>query len=306
MDKNLFYNNVQSKRGFALMITLSVLTVVIALTMVLLSYFEEVQDDASQTQSLIQSNIYYSDLIKIFQRFPDKKLLFSTLYLAPLPLNSPDSGFSIMLKCDALSSGVNINWLGMQDDSSMSKYYDVAQKVFFELAQQYDIEDVDRLYEMIIKDIGSKDNSIIKEYNNLLQKRGILSYKQLERVISNYQFEVDDDKVTLIPWKKYFSFSYKSKLIDIEYGSPELISLLFDIDLEIAQEWHNDLEHSSLKSFVGDNGSNYNKLKDILVGSTFLEESECDVSFAHSKNQYQFSFKYIKGKAKDFEFYGKL
>ena len=74
MDKTLStLNSVKSRPGFALLITLSVLSVIIALTMVLLSYFEEVQQDSSETKALIQADIYYTNITKVFQSIKNKK-----------------------------------------------------------------------------------------------------------------------------------------------------------------------------------------------------------------------------------------
>jgi len=120
MDKTpIPFTNVKHKEGFALMITLSVLAVLIALTMILLSYFEEVQEDAADTTALIQANVYYSDITIIFDKFKKKKNLFSRLYLFPVPLRSEDGRFTLLLRCSPLSNGVNINWLAMEKKKNM-------------------------------------------------------------------------------------------------------------------------------------------------------------------------------------------
>ena len=53
---------VKTRQGFALLITLSVLSVIIALTTVLLSYLEEVQQDSTDTKALIQADIYHTNI----------------------------------------------------------------------------------------------------------------------------------------------------------------------------------------------------------------------------------------------------
>ena len=60
---------VKHRQGFALLVTLSVLSVIIALTMVLLSYFDEVKQDSSKTKALIQADVYYTNITNIFQGF---------------------------------------------------------------------------------------------------------------------------------------------------------------------------------------------------------------------------------------------
>lgn len=56
---------ISMRKGFALLITLSVLAVLMALTGVLLGYFGEVRKDAMATNALIQGNLYYTDIKKI-------------------------------------------------------------------------------------------------------------------------------------------------------------------------------------------------------------------------------------------------
>jgi hypothetical protein len=296
-------NSVQSRQGFALLITLSVLSVVIALTMVLLSYFEEVQQDSSETKALIQADIYYTNITKIFQGFKNKKDIFPVLYSMALPLSTPDGKFSLILKCDPLQKGVNVNWLG--EGERKEALHSVTQELFELLAQEYDIEDVGRLQEMLVEEIGGKDKFVQKEQSRLHQKKGIISYQQFEEVLKRYQFEVDDPKIDSVPWQKYFSFSLHADKIDAEYSSPELIAYLFSMDLETAKEWVPFGGAGSLEDFVTQNGGDYASRKSILAGGTFLGASECIVSYALDEQQYRFRFEYIQGEAKHFEFYGK-
>lgn len=296
---------VKNRQGFALLVTLSVLSVIIALTMVLLSYFDEVKQDSSNTKALIQADIYYKNITNIFQGFKDKKTLFSVLYNSALPLSTPNGRFSLVLQCDPLYKGVNINWLGVESNSKKAAQYTVAQELFEMLAQEYDIEDAGRLLEMLMEEIGSQNRSVQKEQSRLHQKNGIISYQQFTELVSRYQFEVDDPKIGSIPWKSYFSFSPHAEKIDGEYSSPELISYLFDIDLSAVEEWVSFIDKGTLEDFVRLNGGDYAQRKTVLAGETFLEAAECLVGYTLEEEQYQFRFEYIEGGAKHFEFYGK-
>ncbi|MBT8347975.1 MAG: hypothetical protein HKP62_00830, partial [Sulfurovum sp.] len=187
--------NAKNRQGFALLITLSVLSVIIALTMVLLSYFEKVQEDASDTKALIQADIYYTNITNIFQGFKNKKTLFSILYSTAFPLRTPDGRFSLILQCEPLYKGVNINWLGLENNSKKAALYTVAQELFEVLAQNYNIEDAGRLQEMIIEEVVSNKKTVQREQSRLHQKNGIISYKQFAEIVSHYQFEVDDPNI---------------------------------------------------------------------------------------------------------------
>jgi hypothetical protein len=306
MDKTQCINTkVRSQQGFALMITLSVLSVIIALTMVLLSYFEEVQQDASNTKALIQADLYYSDITTIFQGFKDKKTLFSVLYRTALPLSTEDGRFSLMLQCEPLSKGVNINWLGLETSAKNEDLLNVAQELFEELAQEYNMVDTGRLLELLYEEMGNSNKFITKKQSRLHQKNGIISYQQFADIVSRYQFEVDDPDIGKIPWKKYFSFSQKSEKIDAEYSSPELISYLFGINVATVKEWASNLDRGTLETFVNENGGNYVQRKTLLTGKEFLEETQCSVRYALGGEYYRFTFEYIEGGAKHFEFYGK-
>ncbi|RLA66249.1 MAG: hypothetical protein DRQ78_04485 [Epsilonproteobacteria bacterium] len=307
MDKtNLCYVYGTRRSGFALIITLSVLAVLIALTTVLLSYFDEVRQDASNTEALIQADVYYTDIIGIFKRFKNKKTLFSTLYQFPVPLHSDDNRFAMTLYCQPLAKGININWLGYENRANASAAYSSAQMIFDTLAQEYNFQDAGRLQEMLMEEIGGKEKYVSKEYSRLRQKNAIISYKQFAQIVSRYQLEVDDSKISRVPWKKYFSFSPTAKVIDIEYSSAELIALLFDIDLVTVREWHGALVKDSVQTFVQNNGGDYSQRKNIITDNkVFLEESECSVSYLSAGQQYRFNFEYIQGEAKHFEFYEK-
>jgi len=308
MDKiDQTFLNLGHRQGFALLITLSVLSILIALTMVLLSYFEKVQHDAADTSALIQADVYYADILETFNKFPknNKKTLFSFLYKKSVPLRTKDGRFSMVLSCKPLASGVDINWLGMEHEQGMRDAYTFSQVIYDMLAQEYNLEDADRLLEMILEEIGGKRKFVKKEYSRLRQKNGIISYKQFSEIVRKYQVEVDDPKASQIPWKRYFTFSKNAKRIDAEYSSPELISVLFDIDLQSVREWYSDPKRSSLRSFVQNSGGDYASRKTIIVGKKFLGESTCRVSFKSANRQYAFNFDYIKGEAKHFEFYRK-
>ncbi len=298
-------NSVKHRQGFALLITLSVLAVIIALTTVLLSYFDEVKQDASDTKALIQADIYYKNITNIFQGIKNKKPLFSVLYTTALPLQAPEGGFSLQLQCEPLYKGVNINWLGLENSAQKAASVSVAQELFEFIAQEYNIQDPGRLYEMLLEEIGGENRWVQKEQSRLHQKNGIISYKQLSDIVSRYQFEVDDLEIGAVPWQKYFSFSPEADKIDAEYSSPELLAYLFDMDVSTVEEWTSLVERGTLENFVRENGGDYEKRKSILAGETFLEAAECSVGYAMADDQYGFKFEYIQGEAKYFEFYGK-
>lgn len=300
-----FHHSVAHRKGFALILTLSALTVIIALTAVLITYLDEARKDASTSKAMIQGNLYYSDIKKIFKGFKEKKTLYNTLYLSPIPLVSEDGRFSVIVDCRPLANGVNINWLASGNESNMTAQYDAVQKVFESLVENYDIEDASRLEEMLLEEIGGSRKYVQKEQSRLRQKNGIISFKQFTDILDRYQREADDSKIARIPWKKFFVFNERSKdpqgnLIDGDHISAELLAVLFDIDLaSVKEEW---AEGGVLKTFVQEMGGSYNGK---LFAQDFLDQSQCDVAYDYEGERFMFRFVDIEGEVKNFEFFGK-
>jgi hypothetical protein len=292
----------QTHRGFALMITLSVLSVVIALTIVLLSYFTEVKEDAKNTEALIQANIYYADIVEQFNKTANKKSLLSKLYTQRITFKDKKTYYTLTLGCDSLDRGVNINWLALDHNKKKQHLYQVSQSLFDTLSENYDIEDPDRLLEMLLHEISIGSKFVKQEQSRLIQKNGIISYEQFSKIIKQYELEIDDTKIKNVPWQKYFSFSSQTDKIDIKRSSSELISFLFDIDLSLVNEWKISKPKPTLQKFVNENAGNYNEKKSLFPGKTFLGKAICSVTF---DTKYKFTFEYIDGEAKYFEFYGK-
>jgi len=299
-------NIVPHKKGFALIITLSALTVIIALTAVLISYIDEARKDSSASKAMIQGNLYYADIKKIFTKFKKKKTLYTTLYLSPIPFASPDGRFSVIVHCTPLANGVNINWWGLGNDQKMSEQFSMVQNIFEIIVQEYDLEDATRLEEMILEEIGGKNKFVQKEQSRLRQKNGIISFKQFEGILDRYQFEVDDVKVGKVPWEKFFVFNKIEKtaaenLIDGNHISAELVSFIFAIDLQtVKEEWVPGV--LDLKTFIQDNGGTYEQK---LFAKEFLAQSQCEVQYDYEGERFAFKFEDIEGEVKNFEFFGK-
>ena len=301
-----FHHSVAHKKGFALILTLSALSVIIALTAVLISYLDEARKESSAAKAMIQANLYYADIEQIFKGFKDKKVLYKTLYLSPLPLISDDGRFSVVVECKPLANAVNINWLSRGNDLNMSQQFSAAQKVFDVLAQKYELEDASLLEEMLLEEIGGTNQYVIREQSKLRQKSGILSFKQFSDILDRYQRASDDQKVGQIPWKNYFSFTQSSKnsdenLIDGDYLSAELIAALFDIDLAtVKDEWI--AGSVDLKTFMQNIGATYEQ---DLFSKEFLAQSKCEIQFDYEGERFAFGFEDSEGEVKHFEFFGK-
>ena len=293
-----------NQKGFALLITLSVLSAVIVLTTVLLSYFEKVRNDAVDTKALIQADLYYTDIVYLFKGIKDKKSLFGKLYESPIPLSDSEGRFSLVLDCKPLVKGVDINWLGLEENGKMQPHYKAAQELFEHIAFTYNIQNPLRLQEMILEEIGKDNRIVTREQRRLSQKKGMISYRQFSDILLRYRLEEDDAEIERIAWEKYFSFFPDAKVISEKYMSGELIALLFDMDLLAAKEWESKHDSMSLESFVSERGGDFGRYSSLFAGDTFTNQSACTVQYAMDGKQYRFGFEWIEEEAKHFEFYG--
>jgi len=303
--KDTFHPDTAHRKGFALIITLSALTVIIALTGVLVNYLDEARRDAGSTKAMIQGNLYYTDIKSFFSKFKEKKMLYTILYATPVPLLSPDGRFSVLVSCRPLANGVNINWLGQGERADMSAQYTMAQNLLESIVESYDLEDGGRLEEMLLEAMEGKKRYIQPEQSRLRQKNGIITFRQFEHILDRYQFEVDDDKAEKVPWKNFFVFNKikpaaAENVMDGDYLSPELISALFSLDLPSVKESWIEGE-GALKTFLSDNAVMYDQK---LFGKTFMQAAHCEVYYDYEGARYGFGFIDIDGEVKHFEFFG--
>ncbi|HFS82634.1 MAG TPA: hypothetical protein ENK71_01565, partial [Epsilonproteobacteria bacterium] len=108
------------RRGFTLLLTLSVMTVIIALMAVVVRYYAEAKAEADRTAALLQANLFYATVAEGLASIPQQKELLDFLYTTSVPLMTDDGRGSILLTCVPASYGVNINWLSYPHDANKS------------------------------------------------------------------------------------------------------------------------------------------------------------------------------------------
>ncbi len=300
------------RKGVVLFITLSVITAMLVLVGAIFAYLEKSRDNASYTSAVIQADLIFRDgkdvisalLKKGAKEKEIKKTILDTLYLAPVTIQAEeDDEMFITLDCQPLDKGVNINWLGLENNSSAQLFYDTAQTVFDRLIEAYNIQDASLLLSHLRYAIDGEENAEARSQGRLEQKKGIIKVSQMQKIARAYRFEADDDAVENIAWDKYFSFDAESMAIDGNYLSAELIALLFDMELEsVKEEW---FEGDDLKAFVSSNGGDMSQYNTKLFSSEMIERMGCRISYGYQGNVYALGFDYLEGKAEKFEFFGK-
>lgn len=300
------------RKGVVLFITLSVIAAMLVLVGSIFAYLEKSRENASHTSAIIQADLIFRDskdvisaLLKSGAKDKEiKKTILDTLYLAPVTLQAEeDDEMFITLDCQPLDKGVNINWLGLENNTSAQLFYNAAQSVFDRLVEAYNIQDASLLLSRIRYAIDREDNSGVRVQGRLGQKKGIIKLSQIQNIVRAYRFEADDGAVEDIAWDKYFSFDAQSMVMDGNYLSAELIALLFGMELEsVKEEW---FEGDDLKAFVSGNGGDMSQYNTKLFASEMIERMSCRISYGYQGNVYALGFDYLEGKAEKFEFFGK-
>lgn len=300
------------RRGVVLFITLSIIAAMLALVGVIFTYLDKSKKNASHTSAIIQADLLYSDgrqaidgLLKKGSKDKDvKKGILDALYLAPVTLQAKNNeNLFTTLECKPMDGGVNINWLALENNSTMQKQYTAAQIVFDKLAETNSIQNPAQLLSMIVNSIDGKSTDNREAKGRLPRKKGIIKLKQLENIARDYRFELDDNSVEKIDWDKYFSFdSELDSKIDGNYISAELFSLLFDVELDaVVEDW---APGADLKDTIANLGGDMSVYDGKLFSTEPIEKMRCRITYGYSDNVYAMGFDYLEGMAKSFEFFG--
>jgi len=302
----------RGRRGVVLFITLSIIAAMLAMVGVIFAYLDKSRENASYASALIEADLLFSDSIHaidtLLKKAPKdkeaKKTVLNTLYLAPMTLQAEENeAMFTTLTCQPLDRGVNINWLGLENNSSAQQRYTLSQVVFDTLVEQYNIRNAAQLLSRIKGAIGGTVSEDAGEQAGLARKKGIIKLSQMEEIARDYRFAADDAAAEKIEWGKYFSFDKDGEKIDGSFLSAELISILFEIELEaVREEWS---EGSDLKGFVSGQGGDVALLNGKIFSGEPIARMECRINYGYQGSVYAFGFEYLEGKAEQFEFFGK-
>ncbi len=298
----------KKKRGIALFITLMVIASIMSIIAVSFSYLEKVQKEAGKTSAIIQADLLYKNTVEVLKRFfpsgSNNSDKLELLYSTPLPLSEPKSGFYVTISCKPLMTGIPIFWLNDSLTKKFPEKTSLAKRVLQSVMERYQLEDPNQLEELILQAISLKSLEEEEYKPRIRAERGMLSKEKFNKIILDYLFVADDTKVLTIPWKKYFTFTKidKKAKIDGVYLSAELMSVAFDIPIEMVQDdWHP--QEMTLVEFLEQNGI-LDPINKNIYSDKPLNAMHCETTYAYKKNQYGFNFNYIEGRSDNFEFNG--
>jgi hypothetical protein len=308
----------KTKRGISLFITLLVIASILSIVAVSFSYLEKVQKDAGKVSALIQANLFYKNTTEVLRRFFPKgeadSQKLDMIYTMPLMLTESKSEFNINLQCKPLLVAIPIKWLSEAFTKKFPERMKLARDTLVEILQLYEIDDATRLEEMILEKVDSQGHQ--GRYISRLGKKGNnITKREFKRTLLDYRLKYHDSKVFKIPWERYFIFTDVSQkaTIDGMYLTDELISIVFDIPIEIVKDSRiveRDLEKGivkklTLKALLEESG-NSSVINTRLFSQKALNAMHCEERFEYRNSSYSFSFDYSNERSTNFEFNGKL
>ncbi len=290
------------RKGISLLITLSVITAMLALIGVMFNYISIAQKKAESKSAIIQANLLVKDLKDILDKqlgkHPSKDKL-QILYTTPLVVQSKKGDFTIAADCKPLLDRVYIVWLGLEDNRKYANQFDLAKNLFDQLADQAELKDSEKLFEMIKEYLNGYSG-----YFNLpafiKRKKFTISKADFYRILNRYRFEADDKNVYKIKWDKYFTFVPLQKNfrgIDFDFLAKDLVTFLFDVDDTFVKE---NYTPGNMGEFLANIGEEKDRYK-WLFNKQNSAAMECSITYSFREKNYIINFNYIDKRISNFE-----
>jgi hypothetical protein len=283
------------REGFALLITLSVLAVLIALSAVMVSMMDRARSEANAAKALVQANVLYRDAARVLDKTKKNEEYRAMLLASPLPIGDPQKGMSVIVSCKPEIDTVNLNWWGLDDNATYQAYAEAAKRMMRAVIMRYELENGNMLEEMLDAHFEAKKGRNAHRF---------LSFSEFYELLVTYILRTGDEKVRDVPWKTLFVFEPVEKVrpekIAVDYMDPKAAALFFGLDESLLKE--NALENgTSMKEFIAASGFLSEKDDEILKEGQ-PSSLVCEVDFRYRDKPYAFRFYEYEGKVNRFVF----
>jgi hypothetical protein len=116
--------------------------------------------------------------------------------------------------------------------------------------------------------------------------------------MDDYRFTTDDPAVEKILWERYFTFVPPTRKgrIDLEYATPELVSLLFDVDPALVAEGYTPGKLKDFLPTVGEEERRYGW----LAAKGQVDAMHCEGIYLYRESHVTFGFDYRNGRIEHF------
>ncbi len=295
----------KSRKGIALLITLSVMAAMLALIAVSMGYLDNARSRASYKSALIESDYLFKSFGDALRVNIGKKPSVDTLkifYSLPLSFTARSDEFDMTFFCEPESNRIPFAWLAKKNDKRYTRQYEIAQKVFDDIVNRAEVRNPERLESMIIQALSGKDGIKYGIKSRAIQKKDIMTQNELIDILSDYRYAEDDDSVFRIEWDKYFTESEASvpnnTKIDAQFAPSELMSIIMDMDKGYIKE---QLSGGDLDKFMKEAGIDKKTYK-WLFADKGIADMVCQGRFGYAEHTYIMSFEYRSGNIKGFGF----
>ncbi len=288
--------------AITLFITLAVIAAMFVLMGVIFSYLEQARSKAEDKVALIEANLLYADVIGAVDKYVGKKPTVGTLkniYDIPLSVREKKGPFNVLAACTPADAAVPITWFETTGGAKRESRITIANQVFDEIALEYRFKDPNRLKDMLIKALDSKEVVNFNTKGRLQRQKHYFGLSDFKKLLNSYSIAEGDTRVYNVNWSYYFAFGREFKAIDGNFLSSKLIAIIFGIDEQIVNE---DFKSGHLKKFLEENGADVALYKSELFAKGAVVAMQCSVNYSFGKGSYSFRFNYNNGKVEGFEF----
>ena len=293
---------VKMRPAITLFITLAIIVAMLSLVGIVFGYLSKARSVAEDKAALIESNLIYADAAKAVSKFVGKKPSVGTLkniYQIPLTVNEQKGPFRLLVACSPARAAIPITWLREDGGAKREQMYSLASTVIDDIALKNHIKDINRLKSMLSEAIESRYSVNFGEATRLKRAKNFFGWIDFKKVLDDYYLKEGDGNIYKPNWRNYFSFGQEYSAIDGNFLSAKLISIIFDIDEQIAKE---DFKSGHLKKFILDNGLDLELYNSKLFAKETVVALTCNANYSFGKGSYAFKFNYIDGKVEGFEF----
>jgi hypothetical protein len=287
------------RQGFALLLTLAVLNVVIVLALAALRYVDDARVHADEVAATVEADALFVDMKRLFEKIKSNNAFREVFYATPLSLSSKNGAFQAAVTCKPLMRSFNINWLALDGNRSVQRFSDETLRFLEKIMLYYNASQPERFVEDVLHLVAGTKYG---EQREMSQNYGNISYFQFEDMLERYRLETEDDFALRVPWKELFVFEPIEKgrpirKISAKYMQPLALALYFDIDPEVVLEsWAPGIK--TLDNFVVENGGLI--VEPALFDNNTPMASRCTLEFVYKGKHYAYSFIEREGEVNQF------
>ncbi len=220
------------KKGIALIITVSVIAIISALILAMVTEFDKSMKQTSTLQSLNQKQLVIKKLYKSLKSLSSQITTpeaLDALLLAPLSFSDETGEFSLDVSFSSLYAKLNINAMLEAKGSVKSRY----SRFLYNLFNLKQLNDPDLMIALLADTIDSDTfdrypESEVTRLESDFSNGAIFKYQTLNRLSRIYYKRTHDEQIQTIEWQDYFYLGERddNQSLDCNYLSWEMLDIL--------------------------------------------------------------------------------